>query len=418
MTDFLLLLLATSVANVIYTVTFFLSTLWSGMHHSHYFYGYNPHLFSFYFRRVRISIGVYIPIPGLAKAYYIHDKFKKPLPYVWEFRSYSALKKIIVTFSGTIALTLAGLVFTVISVLTSSQKVVSRESLNKAGIYPSTQAKVVGFKVGDKVLKINGKDFNYYHELLDPQLLRAESSFLVLRGHEQVVITIPKDTLSPSGELFLQINAPFEIGRVSPGSPAEKAGIKPGDRVLEANGEPIASFQEFTDKVSSTREDSVSLVIRRGNEKLNVTTALDYENKIGISMDPLIEYTTFKPDFRTAAQAGVYAYMNEVGWRWKYFTLFHTTAQLRAKSSQLTALSDSAFLNIASALISICAFTTAWNLLPFPKSAALELIPIIYERITRRPFLFSSFKVIRRIAVLLLILTFVVQFVLDVARIF
>ena len=58
------------------------------------------------------------------------------------------------------------------------------------------------------------------------------------------------------------------IDRVDPGSPAEKAGVKEGDRVLEYDGERVRSTRQLTRLVQETPADrTVKMTVQRGGDR-------------------------------------------------------------------------------------------------------------------------------------------------------
>lgn len=57
------------------------------------------------------------------------------------------------------------------------------------------------------------------------------------------------------------------IGGVAPGSPAEKAGLKKGDRILEFGGAELKTWRDLTDRIAaSTAGDTVTLLVQRATK--------------------------------------------------------------------------------------------------------------------------------------------------------
>ena len=61
------------------------------------------------------------------------------------------------------------------------------------------------------------------------------------------------------------------LGSVLPDSPAERAGLQPGDRVVEAGGEPIWRWQDLTAAVRNSEGQPLALVIERLDQQLDLT---------------------------------------------------------------------------------------------------------------------------------------------------
>ena len=80
-----------------------------------------------------------------------------------------------------------------------------------------------------------------------------------------------------SSDVRQQLNVPAEvkgaaIAQVRPGSPAEDAGLQPGDVVLEVNRKPVASAEQFANDVHSNPagKDILLLVWSKGNASYRV----------------------------------------------------------------------------------------------------------------------------------------------------
>ena len=84
--------------------------------------------------------------------------------------------------------------------------------------------------------------------------LKAGKSTTTMRGALLGVMIDPRRALSDQ----------VVIGRVLPDSPAQKAGLRPGDRIVKLNGAPLVSWKDLTDHISQFRPgDKVALEIYR-----------------------------------------------------------------------------------------------------------------------------------------------------------
>ena len=61
------------------------------------------------------------------------------------------------------------------------------------------------------------------------------------------------------------------VGRLKPGWPAEKAGIKEQDIILEVEGKPTKTWQDITEIVHNTNLKEMEVVVLRNGEKLRFT---------------------------------------------------------------------------------------------------------------------------------------------------
>jgi serine protease Do len=90
---------------------------------------------------------------------------------------------------------------------------------------------------------------------------------------------------------------PLVISSVQPKSPAGKAGLKPGDAILEVNGRTPKSFIDFTDLLTGTDRSDVALKVRRGAETKAISVRLVPEHsvfnaglireRLGLVLEPL-----------------------------------------------------------------------------------------------------------------------------------
>jgi serine protease Do len=67
---------------------------------------------------------------------------------------------------------------------------------------------------------------------------------------------------------------PLQITWVQPGSPAEKAGLRIDDRILQVNGRTPGNFTAFVERIGETSGKSVQLQIQRGGERRRISIEL------------------------------------------------------------------------------------------------------------------------------------------------
>ncbi|MCK9461473.1 MAG: M50 family metallopeptidase [Proteobacteria bacterium] len=83
------------------------------------------------------------------------------------------------------------------------------------------------------------------------------------------------------------IGGPMEVdearvGAVSRGGPAERAGLEPGDRVIELDGRPISTWEELSSNLHESPGKRVELLVERGEARR--TIAVTPEDKGGMGL--------------------------------------------------------------------------------------------------------------------------------------
>jgi regulator of sigma E protease len=223
------------------------------------------------------------------------------------------------------------------------------------------------------------------------------------------------------------VNSPFSVGKILPESPAENAGILSGDKILKVNGHPITSFQEMNSYFESDEDREVVLELQReGNagQKFEKTIVLDQFNKIGISVDQKIDYKVKVYSLPESLKLGVTRFWSSIIVQFKVLgrTLGLLVGQKKKTLSGPIGISAAfgsfSFSRLASLTSLYIALVIMLNLLPLPKSAMLEVIPLGYEALTRKPFSYNSFRIIRKTSIAFLFALMMWQFVIDIVRLF
>ena len=94
-------------------------------------------------------------------------------------------------------------------------------------------------------------------------------SILAVFGLPKIIpnqFSVPSDTTV--------VSTPVQLGALTPGYPAEKAGLQPGDAVISFAGEPIETTQELIDISKATKGQTVEIVYERNGATRTVEAAL------------------------------------------------------------------------------------------------------------------------------------------------
>ena len=96
------------------------------------------------------------------------------------------------------------------------------------------------------------------------------------------------------------------VGSVAPGSPAEQAGLQPGDQIVSIDGQPASTWEDAQYAILIRPDSAVRLVLRRGGETREVVVRSGSDaDKVGtIGVRPLVRVGQVTPG-APAAEAGL-----------------------------------------------------------------------------------------------------------------
>jgi len=261
--------------------------------------GFPPKIAGFQWGETEYSIGA-IPLGGFVKISGMVDESMDTAqlasePQPWEFRAKPAWQRLIVMLGGIIVNVITGIIIFVTLVYSNGETYYSRDQVIENGIAVYEYGEAIGLQTGDKILDINGQPYQSIGELSSGSALLSENGYYsVDRQGEQIKVKIPKGFINSFNSeeafsKFITVRLPFEIGEVDPGSGAEKVGIAVGDQILAINGIPITYFDEMQTALKQVKNQSVSLVRRRGAQLDTLVVPVSEEARIGISSNPLLE---------------------------------------------------------------------------------------------------------------------------------
>lgn len=286
------MILAISIIVGIHELGHLLSAKMFGMRVEKYYIGFPPKIFSFKYKGTEWGLGS-IPLGGFVKISGIIDesfdtKHINKEPESWEFRSKPAWQRLIVMLGGVIFNVITGVIIFTLMTFNNGETFISKDEINKNGILALKIGKEVGFKTGDKIIKINDQDWSRDSELFDPNLfLNDNSSYTVLRDNNEMKIYLPEnfiDYMSSKEQLnqFLKLRLPFRIDSVY--SNAQESGIIKGDKIISVNNNKIIDFLELKQAIEANKNSIIQVGIERDESMIDKIVNVSKEGQIGIGV--------------------------------------------------------------------------------------------------------------------------------------
>jgi regulator of sigma E protease len=233
-----------------------------------------------------LPLGGYVKISGMIDESMDKEQMALP-PKPWEFRSKPAWQRLIIMLGGVTVNIIVGFVIYICIFYFVGQKIVTNDELPH-GFAVSQTFKDLGFKHGDKVLKLNGEDFENLNDLNKYLFLRDVSSLTVIHNDGALeTIAIPEEvgmTMFKAGELqpFQPVRSTV-LDTIMPGYPAYKAGLLKGDKIVSVNGVETLNWASLSELIKANPNQEVTLNIYRNGELKTISVTPNLEGTIGIN---------------------------------------------------------------------------------------------------------------------------------------
>ena len=142
-------------------------------------------------------------------------------------------------------------------------------------VKPESPAAKLGIRRGDRIVQIDGVQNPTWEDVEMKELLSANQplGFAVERGSEKIQGSIVPVavTTDGAGSAGWYADEPVTLGMLEPNMPAEKAGLRPGDKILTLDGQPVPSIRAMIDRLQQTKTKPVQLEVERNGQVLNFT---------------------------------------------------------------------------------------------------------------------------------------------------
>lgn len=284
-----------------------------GMRVEQYSIGFPPKLFGFKYGETEYSLGA-VPLGGYVKISGMVDESldtaglsEEPKPY--EFRAKPAWQRLIVMMGGIVVNVITGIIIFIIITYNNGDRYLPASEA-KYGIIAGDLAQQIGLQTGDKIVKINGKEFKDFDDIASSQVfLGSNSYYTVERNSKLIDIAIPNNFIEQLSDKktagqFIQPNGPFKVGKIASDTPAEEVGLQSGDRIIQVNQTPTPYFADLQQTFMANKGKSVALKIIRDSKPLELKTTLTKEGTLGFSPELLLNESIIKYSFGESVVKG------------------------------------------------------------------------------------------------------------------
>jgi len=142
-------------------------------------------------------------------------------------------------------------------------------------VMPDSPAAKAGIRDGDLIVKLDGKENPNWEDIDLKEVASAYRPMEVTVERNgktfETTVTPTLDERSGVGFAGWSSRGDIQLGTISPGMPAEKAGLQKGDLILAANGQPIHSIIKFHEVVRSSGGKPVVIELMRHGQKMSIT---------------------------------------------------------------------------------------------------------------------------------------------------
>ncbi|MDD3569110.1 MAG: RIP metalloprotease RseP [Bacteroidales bacterium] len=239
-----------------------------------------------------LPLGGYVKISGMIDESMDTDQMSTP-PKPWEYRSKPAWQRFLIISGGVLVNFLLAIVIYTAVLYTWGEEYLPTKNVTH-GIYCDPLAEEIGFRNGDKILSVDGKEVESFSQIPLAIIIDGAKVVTVEREGEIVDVSIDPAFIPQllKTQMLFQPRTPLIIEYVEEGSAAESSDIRVGDKLLAINGEKATFFDEFRDAVKSNPNETLLITMEREGVPVELTVPVPETGMVGIA--PISPYRYYE----------------------------------------------------------------------------------------------------------------------------
>lgn len=192
-----------------------------------------------------------------------------------------------------------------------------------AGALPRGAAALADVPLGSRIVGVGGREVSTWSDVQNALALSPAGPItLRLAGGEAIAVDLPEDD-ADRADLIGALSPAIEpvVGIITEGEPADRAGVRIGDRVVSVDGEATPLWEDMVEAVSSRPGQAISMVVERDGARRELRLTPEPTLRVTGSDSATVGLIGIGLPQGRPGPLGALAHGARETWRWTAFTL-------------------------------------------------------------------------------------------------